>query len=155
MVVLTQPWPQGCPVPTRAWQPLPTCSLTRAVWGTRANLPFTSDSCSYYFSLVLHDLYGTRLLDCICVSPNLSGTPVAWAEKLFKDLEKLALTFQRDHRHPGQNWGEGGAFWAAESPGYTVQGCAMITRWAGKRDSSAGFLVPLISLAMSSLNWHI
>lgn len=74
---------------------------------------------------------------------------------LFKGLEKLVLTYQRDCMHPGQNWGGEGAFWAAESPRYTMQGCAVITSWVGRRDSSAGFLVPLISLGMNSLNWHI
>lgn len=57
--------------------------------------------------------------------------------------------------HPDQTWGEEGAFWAAESPRYTMQRCAMITGWAGRRDSSAGFPVPLISLGMNSLYWHI
>lgn len=53
---------------------------------------------------------------------------------------------------PGQNEGEEGAFWAAESPRYAVQGCAMITRLGWQKGL---FLVPLISLGMNSLNWHI
>jgi len=65
--------------------------------------------------------------------------------------------------HPSQNCGEEGAFWAAEPPRFTAQGCATITGWGSRRDSSAGFLVPLMKSVFGNeqqhepacLNWHI
>lgn len=162
MVILTQPWPQWHPsqlsVPTSALALTADLLMDRECVRQRSQPSFNFKLVQLLLQSSFAQFIRTHLLYRICISPSLGGTPVAWTEELFKDLAKLVLTYQRDHMHPNQNWGEEGAFWAAESPlhhHYTMQRCAMITSWAGRRDSSAGFLIPLISLGMNSLNWHI